>query len=581
MDDIKRAVKRAGVRLFVNGVLWRLALAASVVAAALVASLVVARVFSLELPWVDVGLAAGGIALVAAVAWALATRRRGIAVARELDERADLRESLSTAMCFAASEDPWSKAVVATATDRARQVDVRRAIPIEAPRAWPLPLGIALAFAIVWFTLPELDLGGKKVVENSQDLPAQIEQAKLEAKTAEDKVREQLERVKLDVNLDTDPEAETQDPLSQDPDAIRRDAIRRLTTLSDRIEQLKQDETATQLDAMKQAMRQLRPPPGQTALNDMARAMAAGRFDEAKDALEQLQQQLGEGSLTPEQKEQVQKQLANLADQLKKAAEDTKQIEKQLQQAGLSPDQAKKAATDPQAMREALEKLQSLTPEQKEELERMVNEQKQASSNCQGMGENMDKMAQGMGPGNISQEALEGMEGLGGMLSELEMMQGEMAALEAAQGECQAQLAKLGECMGGECNNPNGDPTRISPWSTGNKRGLGMGSGGPGRGNGANTEGQETPFDTQSVRSNVHRGAGPIVGTRLVYGDQVRGESLAEFKAAVSASSEAAAQAIANQQVPPELEGPVKSYFGNLEKRGDKPAEEPAGGDGE
>lgn len=569
MNDIRRVLRLAGTRLLINRIIRHFFLAATILAAAFVLALIAARVFALQVPWLDALLYATIGAALLSIAWAGLTRRKPLGVARELDERADLRESLSTALCFADQDDPWCKVVVATAQDRARKVNVRQAVPIEAPRTWPLPMGIALAFAIVWFTLPDLNLWNKKPDPSLPDPAALIEQAKLDARVAEEKVREQLQKIALDVQLDPSPEAADRNPDAQDPDAIRREAIRRLTTLNERLEQLKHDESSTQLDAMKQALRQLRPPPGQSALNDMARAMAAGKFDEARDALEQLQQQLSEGSLSPEQKEQVQKQLQNLAEQLKKAAENTRELEQQLQQAGLNPEQARKAAADPQAMKEALENLQNLTPEQREALQKQLQQKQNAQSQCQSMGDMMSQMSQGMGPGNMSQEALEAMEGLGGSLSELEMMAQEMSALDAAQSECRAQLARLGECMGQcEGDSLSGDPNRVSPWAAGDKRGLGMGSGGPGRGQGDNTPGQETPFDREASRSNVHRGQGPIIGTRLVFGDQVRGESLAEFQQAASASAEAAAQAIANQQVPRELEGSVKHYFGRIVARG-------------
>jgi hypothetical protein len=63
------------------------------------------------------------------------------------------------------------------------------------------------------------------------------------------------------------------------------------------------------------------------------------------------------------------------------------------------------------------------------------------------------------------------------------------------------------------------------------------------------------------------QGNGPIIGSKLVYGDQVKGESQAEFQAAVESSAKAATEAVEGMQVRRELQESVKHYFGRLEKR--------------
>jgi len=49
-----------------------------------------------------------------------------------------------------------------------------------------------------------------------------------------------------------------------------------------------------------------------------------------------------------------------------------------------------------------------------------------------------------------------------------------------------------------------------------------------------------------------------------VYGEQVKGESTAEFADAVEAGAQNAAEAIENKQVPREYQEAVKRYFGTL-----------------
>ena len=78
---------------------------------------------------------------------------------------------------------------------------------------------------------------------------------------------------------------------------------------------------------------------------------------------------------------------------------------------------------------------------------------------------------------------------------------------------------------------------------------------------------------------------GPIIGSRLVYGEQVRGESVAEFADVVEASIAESAEAFEGGTVPREYHVAVKTYFGRLQAKVKKdkgeaklvaPAPEPA-----
>src|SRR5262245_58406927 len=132
MNEIKRVLKLAAWRLFVLDLFRTLAITASAGILCLIGLLLAERIFGVEVTsqnWLRAAGAAAAAAVLAAIIWSAIRRARGVAVARELDERANLRESLSTALCVARSEDPWAKVVVETARQKAVTVKVNQAIP--------------------------------------------------------------------------------------------------------------------------------------------------------------------------------------------------------------------------------------------------------------------------------------------------------------------------------------------------------------------------------------------------------------------------------------------------------------------
>jgi hypothetical protein len=588
MTEIRRVLKQAAWRLLLIDFLRNLSVTVSAAVAVLIVVLVAQRVLGLaiEFPgqWMQLGGAALLAAVLAAALWSGIRRLRGVALARVVDERADLRESLSTALCVSGSSDPWSDVVVETARERARRVDVRRAIPIVAPRLWFLPIALMLSMAILWFSLPDWDvLGALASRQQEQRERFQIQEVNAEMKRNEERLEELLRRAGLEMGDDGDKEGkDAQAP--QSPDEIRRAAVRRLTQLQDRLSEMKGGEDAQKMDALKQMMRQLRTSPGPA--EQFTRAMAQGNFQQAQQQLEQMAQQLASGEMNPEDQQKLQQQLESLSQQLQQLSENRQQLEQQLQQAGMTPQQAQQTARDPEQLQKALEEMQNLTEEQKKQLSEMAKALNEASSQCNGMGEALAQMAAGLGEMGMDQEGMQGLESLAGQLSDLEMLQSDLSSLDAAMSEAMKQLSQLGsqcsggepgdgdgECDGAECAGCDGDGEGnckgggSSPWRLGSSTG-GSGTGGAGRGGGVrNWEDVDAPVNIEKVKSPTKKGDGPIIGSRLVQGDQVRGESVAEFASVVESSSKAASEALDGMVVPRELHDSVKSYFGRLEAR--------------
>jgi hypothetical protein len=591
MQDIRRVLQAAARRLLVVGIIERLVWTLTLAIAGLVLFVMADRVLGAGLTsgttgaalglLAKVGLAAVGAAAVVGVVWALIARQRESAVARIVDERAGLRESLSTALCVEREQDAWSRAVVDSAQEKARRVVVRDAIPIEGPRAWPMPTAAAALLILTFFLMPTLDLRGKQAeARAAAEAREELKIAEQDAREAEQKMREIMQKAGLAPEGEKpDPELEADLAKPKTPEEIRKESMRQLTNLSDQLQKKLAGEEAKQLEAMKDMMRRLTTP-GQGELTEFSRELSRGNFDKARQELEKLAEKLASGELSPEQKEQLAKQMESMGEQLQQLAQQQDSLQQMLQQAGMTPEQAKQAAASAQGMQQALQQSQSLTPEQKQQLQQAAQAMQQASSQCQGMGQAMSQMAAGMSQNG--QPGQQGMDSMNGQLTAMEMMQSQMQTASDAMGQCQSQMAKLGECMGGQgwgqCSGQG--PGMTGQWQSGSSMSQGSGSGGPGRGNGEGPDSQATDFMLQREQAKVDNKGGAIIGSTYVFGEQIKGEAAAEFGAAIEVAGEQANEEILNMNVDPQFRAAVKHYYGRLEERVKAEQAKDSGGSG-
>ncbi|HYF15838.1 MAG TPA: hypothetical protein VD971_12285 [Phycisphaerales bacterium] len=590
MTEVRRVVRAAGRRLFFIDTLHALAITLSIAMGLAILARVAERVLGLSTAfapwwqWIFVG--GGALAVVSAIVWAFVQRRRPIDVAQEVDERADLRESLSSAMYLERSTDAWSQNVVESARRAASGVKVPAVVPVQAPRPWPVPFLTLIAGLIVWYAVPELDLLKVREKEVAQEKKQQeVLAVKAEVQEKKEKLAEMLRKANVETGAENDDLAKEQPQLENDPEAIRRAAIKELTQLTNKLEESALSEKAMQSEALKEAMEQLRQP-GPGPMQELSKSLSKGDFASAKAQLEQLSNQLAQGDLNKEQKEQLQKQADNMAKQLEKLAESQAELAKKLQDAGLDKKTAEelaKKAGDPAQLKDALEKAASqLSEQQKQDLMKMAQACQKAGDQCKSMSEGMSKMAQGMSQDGLQNMSAEGMADLAQALSEAEMTQSDMENLSAALNEAKDQLAKLGgQCKGGQEGDGEGESEgggKLGQWrqASGNKGGQGQSGPQSGQGNGDGPEAEPADFELAKKKVDIKTEKGPIIGSRLVYGDQVKGESIAEFSAAVAEGERTLAEGIDSVRLPRDLEGPVKNYFGNLKKKaadGAKPAE--------
>lgn len=558
MDPIREVLRRAGRRLLLASWL-RLGVVMLTVAGvlAVIGRGVEKLAPSVTLDWGVALPALVSVALLSALAAAWFRRPREIDIARTVDERAGLRETLSTALCVDQDAGPWSRAVVDDAGQKARRVIVKDAVPIEAPGNSWWPVAACAALLAVWW-LPAYDLAalmGRGV--QSEDDRARVQQVAESVSQTEQEIQGILARAGIDLEPDAPEGEDLFDPKKPDsltPEEMQRAAMKKLTNLSDQLEQRLNSEQSMTFDAIKEAMERMKQP-GPGPMAEMARAMSQGDFAEANRQLAELSAKIESGEMSDEQKSEMQSQLAEMSEMLKELSENREALEKMLEEAGMSAAQAAQMAADPEALENALKEM-GLSQQQIDSLKQQAQANQGMCDAAAAMSQAMGKMSEAM-PSGASSEMAECAGNLSDQLSALEMMKMEKMSLQAALSECQGGMAALSK------------EAWMKKGGTGGGVGGGIGSAGIAREFGEGPDSPEINFKVENHKGVTEpKGQGPVIASTLVYGTQVRGESRAQFSEAVRSAEVEATEAIETRQVPREHVEAVKAYFGRLLKNG-------------
>lgn len=566
MTEINKVLRKATGRLMIERLLRGLVLCLLVASCAVVGARLGERFLAYTLDWRLAWIIACSAGVVAAVVWTLVTRQSRLAVARVVDERAGLKEAISTALCVESSEDAWSRAARDHAQEVSRRVVLRDVVPVRAPRGWFAPLvllGVFFALGLV----PQSDLLGLTAEREKQaEQKKEVLQAEAQSKEAEEIL------AKVDSLLDVNDGAGAEEPLVpeapelSDPMEIRRDAMAKLTSAQERLDQMQNGAEAKGLEALREKMAMLKQP-GPGPLESLSKALQNGEFGEAQKQLNELTEKLSKGELSEQDKKTLEKQLQDLAEQLEKLAEEQGALEKKLQQMGLDP----KLAQSPQQLQQAIEQAMHLTPEQKEMLKSMC----QSASQCQSMCQSLASACSSASAGGMSEsERMAQMAQLADKLGEIDEQALKQALAQLSQQQIQAQLDKLSQCMG-QCE--GGSLASLNPGNSpgGKKAGWGKGN---------NTATPQTEnFNTDKRKlADSKSDTNIMLGSEYVQDGQIRGESRAEFAEAVRAASVSASEEIDNNQIPREFHEAIKKYFGALEESATPAAQDaPSGGGSE
>ena len=464
-----------------------------------------------------------------------------------VDRRLKLRERLSTTLALAASEDPFAEAARQDALDVARRIKPQAHFPVRPSRCWLYATG-AWALAILCMFVPQKDLFGARSKRDRQDKNArQVQVAEAEVKKAADPVKmavKQLDNPELQEALGDLEQTQK----GAKPDQLKRDAIRKLGGLSDRLKNMQNGTTLESVNLMQQMLKQLK---GSTnpVSQQLRLAMAQGNFADAANILRQLQKQLAEGKLSSPQRQELSRELQNLAKQLQALAEKNQELEKELEKLGLDK---KLANMDANQLKQALKK-QGLANDKIQELLRKAAACRMACSRCSGMGQAM--AACGAGAGLSGDELNSIME----QLDDLEALKQQLALTEASIEEIGRAMACLGAGM---CQGMGYQ----GPWMEGYSRGAGGGTGGPGIGYGPRNTAENGQTANQKTRVQSKGGKGPVIASWYFKDSQVVGEARRDFSEVIQAARDIAAEAVSENEIPRKYEDAVKQYFTQLEE---------------
>lgn len=465
-----------------------------------------------------------------------------------LDERLKLHERFSTTLALADSKAPFADAARSEARQKAEQVNIQGHFPIRPSRCWMYAISTWLiAVAIISF-MPQKDLlGFLRKDRQEQQRARQLEKTKVDIKEAADPVKLAIKQLGEPELADALSKLD-QTPKDARPQDIKRQAIRQLGNLSDKIQQMQSGMKLDSVNLLQKMFKQLR---GSSDVfsQKLRLALAKGQFSQASNLMSELQKELAKGNLTPEQQKALTGQLQDLAKRLQELARKNEEFEKELEKLGLDKELAKLSE---QQLRQTLLK-RGLAAENIAELLRKASAFRSAASMCAGLGSAM--AACGSGAGQLSGDEL---AAAAEQLDEFDALKQQLMLTQASLDEITRAIACLGDGMGlgGQ-----------APFMEGLSNRSGPGTGGPGVGYGPRgTAADDT--STQRTRLKNKPGQGPVIASWYFQESQIKGEAKRDFTEVVQAASDGAAAAISENEIPRKYEEAIKKYFGRLEQSG-------------
>ena len=376
-----RLAVRAARRLTWRNVLVTACLYAAIAAAVAVIVAVIASLSGQPpMPWGWIAIGLGGGVLVAIVVGWSASQVSPMAAAIVLDERLHLHDALSTAIAFRDREgDPLAVGQQKVAAALAASPEVRRAfpkaIPIGVPQRWWWPVSLtALAAAIA--VLPPM-VGEARAAPN---IPTSaLGEAQLDTDEAIAAMQEAIDaspelQAAMEESFDLKQHAELNDPTK-----LRQETLRDLTELNRRLEEFQSGDQQRQLKRIRERLAKMNQ--SQDATSRLRRAMAAGDMEAMAEAMQQLR------SGDAKDADARAAALEALAQDLKDAAACDEAFEQALDDAGLADaDAIEDAEHLSEAQKEELRKQSMDTLAATEMLDQLSKECKDSAGQCKNPG---------------------------------------------------------------------------------------------------------------------------------------------------------------------------------------------------
>ncbi len=526
LKQVGRVRRRLGLQQFLYALGWCL-FASLLVAAALIA---VDKFYPLRVLWWGWVSGAAVLGVLAAVAWTWLALRRAFDAAIELDRRFDLKERVSSSLALSEEErqSEFGAALVKDAVRRAQRIDVSERFPVVLHWSLVLPLGPAVAAALVlWLVNPAV----KTTQASTREVAAVKKQVAATAKTLKDKLNQQRrqaqkegleEAQKLFGRLE-----EAVEQMKAKPEGDRSQSLSQLNDLRKEIDQRRKE-----LGGAEQMQRQLE------QLKDISRgpadkvveAIRRGDFQQAVKQIEELKDQLGDGKLSDEEKQALADQLNEMKEKLDQMVKAQKQARDDLQR---QIDRARQAGQNGEAdkLQEQLDRLREKMP-QMDKLDDLAKKLGQCAK-CMKQGDMKDAEA-----------------ALGQLQGDLQQLQQQLQEMEMLD-EAQEQMAQArdqmncGKCGGAGCKECQGDP------------GMGMG-----RGQGAGPRPEErTDVKFRDSKALTKVGPGAAVVTGETAGPNLRGDIQQELQTQVDSTRKQEADPLTGQAMPKKHREHAKEYF--------------------
>ena len=595
MSLLDRQIGRARKRLTNNILLERLSVGVLLAAGLWGLTVLVVRLFALGVPlWHGAWMAALLAVLIALIAAAVA-RPSALQAAVALDGAAGLKERLSTALVVRRQTDPFVRAAVKDAEQVAGRIHVPSHIRYRAPALWPWSLAATVAALILAWFMPTVNLLAGQPADKA---PVPQPMVKAEQEVIKTEFEQQMSKIKelanenpaIDDLLKGVEAPEMPEGPTVTPDDVRRDAVRCIDDVRDRLRKGLEESEEAGLKKTERMFQQLNEPGNKQSSDQLSQTLASGDFEGAKEALKDLAQQIEEAAKNaddPESRQklaEMQEQLKQLSDRLTKLS-DTVKLQQELEnKAGMSEEEAKKLLNellkmDPKQLAKELQKRladKGVSPKQIQELTKKVQQQQQAKKTCQNMSKALSKAAQACqqcqspsSSGSGAAQAASALSDAASQLSELEMSEQTMKEIEARLSELDDMRDNV--CQGKMCPGDRpGDGRQSQIGSQGPNARLGLGQ----------RIGKElTPYERKPIKAPTRFQGGTVVGRMLVEGPQVRGQATAEEMTAVNSELRDALDAVEREEVPRQYQPVLRAYFERLAgllREQQTPAEKPA-----
>jgi hypothetical protein len=543
---IGRVWRRLRLQRFLASTVWCLA---SGLALATVI-LGVEKLAKLPIPgaeWLPFAIS-GGLSLVVAGLIAAFTGPDRTDAAVQLDRAFGLNERLSTALTLPLElrETPAGRALIADAIRHVADLDVSERFGLAVPRRAWVPI-IPMILAGVILLVPDW------VQKNSGNLRASTtpqEDKKLvtkETSTLGKKIAEQrkamdkqkfAEAEKLLADIE-----KTANDLAKAPPAAKDKAMIALNKLTDSLKD-RQKQLGSP-DQIKRQLQQLKEMASQGPADDFNKALAKGDFEKAAQELKQIKDKLASGKMSEKEKEDLKKQIGEMAQQLEKLAnldQRKKQLEEAMKNGGLSKEEFNKEMAKLNDQAKNLEKLQKMASQLAKAEEAMKKGDTKAAAEALGMTEKqVEKMAK--------------------ELSEMKSLESAMADLQDAKNGMNGE----GEGEGQDGKNQFGDGfNQLGQSSRRRDQGDGQGNRGVGEG-----ERPEAPDNTASYntkdKNQYTKGAAVVEGTAPPT-TQSKGNSTITIVGEAETNSGSSADALTNQKIPKSVEKHIRGYFDQINK---------------